>query len=182
MAFLTDDQLASLGLKSYGTNVLISDKASIYSPELITVGSNVRIDDFCILSGEITLGNFIHIGAYSALYGKLGIVMEDFTGLSPRCTIFSTSDDFSGDYLVSPMVPAEYSNVSGGLVKISKFSQIGAGTIILPNVIIEQGVAVGTMSLVKQSLNEWGIYAGIPVTRIGERNKNCKELADNIKL
>ena len=182
MAFLTNSQLDSIGLKSYGTNVLISDKASIYSPELITIGSNVRIDDFCILSGEITLGSFIHIGAYSALYGKFGVVMEDFTGLSPRCIIFSASDDFSGDYLISPMVPDEFSNVTGGLVKISKFSQVGAGTIILPNVIIEQGVAVGAMSLIKDSLNEWGIYAGIPVTRIGERNKSCKELADNIKL
>lgn len=182
MAFLTNRQLKELGFKSLGDNVLISDKASIYSPELITIGSNVRIDDFCILSGKIVLGNYIHISAYSALYAKFGIIMEDFTGLSPRCTIFSASDDFSGDYLISPMVPNEYSNVTGGLVKISKFSQIGAGTTILPNVIIEQGVAVGAMSLVKQSLNEWGIYAGIPVTRIGERNKNCKELADNIKL
>ncbi len=180
MAFLTDIQLKELGLKKFGSNVLISDKASIYSPELISIGSNVRIDDFCILSGEITLGNYIHIGAYSALYAKFGIIMEDFTGLSPRCTIFSANDDFSGEFLISPMVPNEYSNVAGGLIKISKFSQIGAGTIILPNVTIEQGVAVGAMSLVKKSLKEWGIYVGVPAKRIAERSKKCEKLADNI--
>ena len=48
MSFLTQTQLHNLGFKSLGQNVLISDKASIYSPELISIGSHVRIDDFCI--------------------------------------------------------------------------------------------------------------------------------------
>ena len=78
MSFLPSEQLRLLGLKSYGENVLISDKASIYSPHLISMGSNVRIDDFCILSGQITLGSHIHIGTYCGLYGKFGILMEDF--------------------------------------------------------------------------------------------------------
>lgn len=174
MAFLTNDQLKQLGLKSFGENVLISDKASIYSPHLISIGSNVRIDDFCILSGEITLGNYIHIAAYCALYGKYGIVMDDYTGLSPRCTLFSASDDFGGDYLISPMVPEAYTNVTGGLIHIKKFSQIGANTVILPNVTIAEGVAVGAMSLVKNDLKEWMIYAGIPANKIKQREKGCK--------
>lgn len=53
------------------------------------IGDNVRIDDFCILSGEITLGSNIHIGAYSALYGSMGIELENNTGISPRSTLFS---------------------------------------------------------------------------------------------
>ena len=171
MAFLTNDQLNQLGLKSFGENVLISDKASIYSPHLISIGSNVRIDDFCILSGEITLGNYIHIAAYCALYGKFGIVMDDYTGLSPRCTLFSASDDFGGDYLISPMVPAETTNVTGGTIHIHHFSQIGANTVVLPGVTLHEGVAVGAMSLVKQNLEAWGIYAGTPVKRMKERNR-----------
>ena len=38
---------------------------------------------FCILSGEITLGLNIHIGSYSALYGSMGIELENNTGISP---------------------------------------------------------------------------------------------------
>ncbi len=171
MPFLTPPQLQELGFKSIGTNVLISDKASIYSPHLISIGSNVRIDDFCILSGEITLGSYIHIAAYSALYGKFGIIMDDYTGLSPRCTIFSASDDFSGNYLISPMVPDEFTNVTGGVVHIMRYSQIGANTVVLPNVTINEGVAVGAMSLVKKSLDEWAIYAGIPSVKIKNRSK-----------
>lgn len=160
-----------MGFKSIGNNVLISDKASFYNPGEISIGSNVRIDDFCILSGKITLGNFIHISAYTAMYGRFGIVMDDYTGLSPRCSLFSASDDFGGDYLISPMVSSEFTNVTGGAIHLHRFSQIGAGTIILPNVTINEGVAVGAMSLVKSNLKEWTIYAGIPVLEVKARKR-----------
>lgn len=179
MAFLSKEELIKLGLKSFGDNVLISDKASIYSPELISIGSHVRIDDFCILSGDITLGNYIHIGAYCGLYGKYGIVMEDYTGLSPRCTVFSASDDFSGNYLISPMVPHEFTNVTGGEVFIRKYSQIGSGCVILPQLVIEEGVAVGAISLINKSLSSWNIYAGIPVEKIKERSKELLKYITN---
>lgn len=52
-SFYTHDELAEIGFKSCGKNVLISRKASIYSPAKIEIGDNVRIDDFCILSGVI---------------------------------------------------------------------------------------------------------------------------------
>lgn len=168
--FLDKFHLHALGLKSYGTNVLISDKASFYGNSEISIGNNVRIDDFCILSGNITLGNNIHIGAYSALYGKFGIVMEDYTGLSPRCTIFSATDDFSGDYLISPMNPPETTNVTGGLVILKRFVQIGSGTVIMPDLCLGEGVAIGAMSFVKESVYDWGVYAGVPIRFIRMRN------------
>ena len=171
MGFLSREQLSEIGLKGFGDNVLISDKASFYSPGEITIGSNVRIDDFCIFSGNITLGNYIHISAYCALYGKFGIVMEDYAGLSPRCSLFSASDDFGGDYLISPMAPMEFTNVTGGTIYLRRFSQVGGGSIILPDVTIDEGVAVGAMSLVKSNLEEWGIYAGVPAKKVKTRSK-----------
>ena len=74
-SFYSRNELLNLGLAAVGSNVLISRKASIYSPSTLTVGNNVRIDDFCILSGIITLGSNIHIAAFCALYGKFGISM-----------------------------------------------------------------------------------------------------------
>lgn len=162
-SFYSETELAYLGLKSYGENVYVSRKCSIYSPEKIVLGNNVRIDDFCILSGNIVLGSFIHISAYSALYGSLGIRIDDYSGLSPRCTLFSASDDFSGEYMVGPMIDKNFTNITGGPIQIKRFVQIGAGCTILPNLIIEEGVAVGAMSLIKYSLKSWGIYKGIPV-------------------
>jgi len=170
-SFYSEEEINQMGFKSVGKNILISKKASFYSPETICIGNHVRIDDFCILSGNIVLGNYIHISAYCALYGAYGIYMDDFTGLSPRTTIFSATDDFSGDYLIGPMIDKEYTHVIGGKVYIGKYSQIGANGVILPNVTIEEGVAVGALSLVNKSLSAWGIYAGIPVKFIKPRDK-----------
>ena len=104
-SFYSVNELKALGLKKFGENVMISRKCSIFSPEKLIIGNNVRIDDFCILSGEITIGNYVHISAYNALYAKYGIEISDFCGISPKCTLYSATDDFSGDFMVSPMVP-----------------------------------------------------------------------------
>ncbi|TXE09270.1 acyltransferase [Gelidibacter salicanalis] len=180
MAFLDRQSINSIGFKSIGENILISDKAAFYNPELISIGSNVRIDDFCLLSGTISLGNYIHLSAYNALYGKLGITMEDFSGLSPRCTVFSASDDFSGQSMISPMVPSNLTNVSGGEVKIGRFSQVGANCIILPNLELAEGTVIGAMSLVKESTKAWSLYAGCPAKYIKPRNKNILNLYKTI--
>jgi len=169
MGFRSAIELYNMGIK-IGNNVLISDKCSIYGKE-ITIGKNVRIDDFCILSGKINMGNNIHIGAYSALYGKMGIIMGDYTGLSPRCTIFSASDDFGGDFLISPMNPEEYTNVTGGIVILHKFTQIGSGSIIMPHLVINEGAAIGAMSFVRKDVPEFEIWAGNPLRFIKKRNK-----------
>jgi len=178
MAFLTKGQLKEIGIE-HGENVLISDKASIYGGP-IRIGNNVRIDDYCILSGMIILGDHIHIGAYCGLYGKFGIIMEDFTGLSPRCTIFSATDDFGGDHLISPMNPSEYCNVTGGKVLLRTYSQIGAGTVIMPNLMIGAGAAIGAMSFVKHEVPDWEIWAGNPLRFIKDRKQGLLEKAQYV--
>ena len=50
MGFYSKEQLEKIGFKFLGENVLISDKTSIYSPENISIGNDVRVDDFSILS------------------------------------------------------------------------------------------------------------------------------------
>lgn len=170
-SFYTDDELLSMGFNSIGKGCCISRKASFYGVGRMSIGDNVRIDDFCILSGNITLGSNIHISAYVALYGAEGIELEDYTGVSPRSTIYSAMDDFSGDYLIGPIHPEEYTNVTGGKVLVKKYSQIGANCVIFPNLTIEEGVVVGACSLVRHSLDEWGIYVGTPVKRLKDRSK-----------
>ena len=180
-SFYTEEELKKIGFKSVGHEVYISKKASIYSPEKISIGNHVRIDDFCILSGNIEIGNYVHIAAYVALYGKEGIKISDFCGCSARCTIYSATDDFSGEYMVSPMVPEELTNVTGGKVILEKFVQLGVNTVVMPNLTIEEGTSVGAMSFINKNLEKWGIYVGIPCRRIKDRKKNIEDLSKNIK-
>jgi len=176
-SFYSESELLELGFKSIGNNVFISRKASIYGTNSIVIGNNVRIDDFCILSGKIVLGDYVHIAAYTALFGgNYGIEMKDYTVISSRCVVYAASDDYSGNALISPMVPEKYSNVTGGKVIIEKYVVVGTGTSIMPSVIIHEGTAIGSMSFVNKSLDGWGIYVGIPCKKIKDRSKKLLEL------
>ncbi|MGC9374923.1 MAG: acyltransferase [Bacteroidales bacterium] len=171
-SFCNKKELRSIGLKSVGNNCFISKYARFYHPELIEIGNNVRIDDFCILSGDIKLGSFIHISAYVALYGAYGIQINNFCGLSPRSTIFSASDDFSGDFLTNPMIPHKYTNVSGGPVCLKKYVQLGANTVVMPNVTVGEGTVTGAFTFINRNLSSWKIYIGIPAKVYKQRSKS----------
>ena len=171
VSFYSREELLGIGFKSVGENVLISRKTSIYSAKTISIGNNVRIDDFVILSGNITLGSHIHIAAYAAIYGGFGVTLEDYSGVSARVTIYSAMDDFSGNYLIGPIHPKYLTNVTGGRVRICKYVQVGAHSVVFPNITINEGAVVGAMSLVNKDISEWIIVAGIPIKFIKKRNR-----------
>lgn len=176
-SFYSDRELTEIGFKSLGKNVKISRKTSIYGAERIAIGNNVRVDDFSVLSGNIILGNHVHIAVYSALFGgETGIEMQDFSGLSSRGVIYAESDDYSGKALTNPTVPEKYVKRIKGRVVLGKHVVVGSGTTILPGVEIGEGSAVGSMSLINKTLDAWGIYAGIPCRYMKERSKKLLEM------
>lgn len=171
-SFYSEEELLSMGFKSIGKSCKISRNAKFYGIGNISMGDNVRIDDFCIVSGNVQFGSHIHVAPYVALYGAMGIIFEDYTGISAHSVVYSAMDDFGGDYLVGSVHPEEYTNVTGGLVTIKRFSQIGVNSVVFPNLTINEGVAIGACTLVNKSLDEWGIYVGVPSKRIRERSQN----------
>lgn len=175
-SFLSEIEIQRIGFKSIGKGCLISRNARFYGAQNMTIGDYVRIDDFCILSGNVTLGSYIHISAYVVLYGSHGIEVEDYAGISARSTVYSAMDDFSGNYMIGPMIPEEKTHVTGGKVTIKKYAQISAHCLIFPNLVIGEGVIVGACSMVKQSLREWGIYIGIPASFLKERSRRLISL------
>lgn len=176
--FYSEAELAEIGFKSFGENVLVSRKASIYNPSVISLGSHVRIDDFCILSGGkyIEIGSFVHIGAYSALYGGGGILLEDFSGMSPRCTLYSECDDFSGISLLGPTIPMKYKpRFKCAPIIIRRHAGLGTGSIILPGVELAEGSGPITHSLVVKDTEAWSVYAGNPAEKVMRRSKKMLE-------
>lgn len=180
-SFYSEEELQHLGFASVGENVLVSKKASIYGAEKITLGNNVRIDDFCILSGKIVIGNYVHVAAYCGLFaGDAGIYLEDFSCLSSRNSVYAISDDYSGSALTNPTVPNEYRNVKEEKVILKRHALVGSGGCILPGVVIGTGVSVAAMSLVNKSLDDWGIYGGVPCRFLKERKKDILLLEKNV--
>ena len=175
-SFYTEEELKEIGFRKVGKNVLISKKASIYGASRISIGDDTRIDDFVILSGNITIGSYVHISAYASMFaGDSQIMIGDFVALSSRNVIYAESDDYSGESMVNPMVPEEYKKLQRGDVSVGRHSIIGTGSTILPGVTIGEGVAVGAMSLINKDLEEWTINVGIPCRRIKERARKPLE-------
>ena len=179
MAYYTDDQLALMGFSYIGKNVKISDKSSIYNADQIDIGDNSRIDDFCIISGRVSIGSFCHITPMCLVAGGVpGIFFADFCTLAYNVKIFSQSDDYSGETLCNSLIPSKYKNQKYSSVYIARHVIIGSSSTILPGVEITEGCAVGAMSLITKSTLPWGIYAGIPARRVKEREKGLLMLEE----
>ena len=175
MAMLSRDAIERMGFASVGDNVHISDRASFYGTARIALGSNVRIDDFCVLSGGIggiSIGQHVHIAVFSSLIGAGKITLGDFCNISSRVSIYSSSDDYSGANMTNPTVPSEFTGVTHADVLLGKHVIVGCGSVILPSVTLEEGVAVGALSLVNRNCKAFGIYAGNPARRVKERKRN----------
>ena len=122
------------------------------------------------------IGRYVHVGCYVSLIGDGEIVLEDFSGLSGRVSIYSSNDDTSGQFMAHPTIPAEYRQVQTGAVIIGKHAMVLTGTVILPDVTVHMGAVVGALSLVKNDCEEFGIYVGCPAKKVGERGRQLLEL------
>ncbi len=112
--------------------------------------------------------------------GRGGVEMEDFTALSQHAVILSATDDFNGQHMISCNIPERYLNIKAAPVKIGRHGGVAAGSVVLPGVTIGEGTLVGAQSLVRKSLDPWGVYFGVPVERLRTRSRAL--LADEARL
>lgn len=171
--FYTQEELKAFNFASLGENILISRLARIYGAQNISIGNNVRIDDFVILSGKVEIGSFVHLGAFSSITGgKVGVKIGDFCGMSSQSKIFATTDDFINGYLIGPCVPFESRNVIEKQVVLVRHCHIGSHSLVLPGSYFTIGACLGPMSLnMGRKLKEWSYYQGNPAKKIYNINK-----------
>ena len=173
MAYLSDVELKKAGFKFIGRNVKISDKASIYNPELIEIGDNSRIDDFCMVSGKVKIGRNVHITPQCLVAGGLpGVEIGNFVALAYGVKVFAQSDDYSGNSMTNSTIPKKFKNEILKTVKIHDHVIIGANSTVMPGVVVGTGCAVGAASLLINSTEDWSIYVGSPANKIKDRAMN----------
>ena len=171
----TKEQMSSFGFKSIGDNVMISNKCSIYGAKNISLGSNIRIDDFTVItasSGELILEGYNHIASFCYLNSSAGITMKKFSGLSSRCSLYSSSDKYDGSCMTNPTVPNQFLSVVSGKIVLGRHVVVGTNSTILPNCKIGEGSAIGSFSLVTKDVPDFKIAVGIPAKPIKDRKKN----------
>ncbi len=173
MAYHTQLELEDMGFKRIGTNVKISVSANIYNCEEIEIGDNSRIDDFCVISGNIKIGRNVHVTPQCLVAGgEKGIVFEDFTTIAYGVQVFTQSDDYSGRTMTNSTIPEKYKDISKKKVTIEKHSIVGAGSIIMPGITLSEGTSIGAMSLVLEDTLPWSIYVGSPARKKKARSKD----------
>lgn len=170
-SYLINEEKA-IPFKSIGRNCKISPFARFYNPENIEIGDNVRIDDFCIISagnGGIKIGNHIHIAVFVSMIGAGRIELKDYSQVAAKCSILSSSDDFSGEFLVGPQVPEVTRNVRHLPVTLEKYAVLGCNSVVFPGVTIGENTATGAFTLVRSDLQADSLYVGNPARKIKER-------------
>ncbi|MBE7565680.1 MULTISPECIES: acyltransferase [Acidithiobacillus] len=175
-------EVEAIGFAELGENIQLSEHARFYGVNRISIGNHVRIDDYCILSagsGGIRIGNHVHIAVFSSLIGQGEIILSDFSNISSRVSIYSSSDDYSGASLTNPTIPSAFKNVVHDKVRVGRHAIIGSGSVILPGVNIDDGAAVGALSLIKHDCSPFTIYAGCPARIIKKRSRALLEFEKN---
>lgn len=78
--------------------------------------------------------------------------------------------------MTNPTVPSLYTRVTHADVLLGKHVIVGSGSVILPGITLEEGVAVGALSLVTKNCEAFGVYVGNPARRIKWRKRDLLEL------
>ena len=160
-----------------GENVLISTRAVFYEPEKMRIGDNSRIDDFCLVTGRVTIGRNVHLTAYTHVAGGApGVILEDFATCAYACHILAQTDDYSGLTMTNSTVSKRYKGETFAAVSIGRHAILGTGTIVLPGCHVGEGVATGAGTVVTKPLEDWTIYVGQPARAAGLRSRELLAL------
>ena len=172
--FLSSKEIKKINFSKIGKNIKISNNVIFIGSKNISIGSNVRIDDFTMIiakNGKIKIGSNIHIAAYNYLNGSGIIEVGNYCNFSQGCKVYTKTDNYDGTTLTNPTFNEKFTKPIRKKVKISQHCIFGAGTTILPGSEISEGVAVGAHSLVNKNLKSWSIYGGCPVKYLKKRKK-----------
>jgi galactoside O-acetyltransferase len=182
--FYTVEELRKFPFKSLGKDVRISKLANIRFPELVSIGDHVAIGPFVYISVQMDIGNRVEINPNVTILGskKSYCKLGDYTFISSGTVLLCGSDDYSGSSLIGRMVPESYRNVTYGKIILEKFSGIGCNCVIFPNVTIKEGTVIGACSMLKETVEPWSIYYGIPAIKKGNRKKDIIQLSRWIEI
>lgn len=158
-----------------GKGLIIEDFVHInaLSKKRVILGNNVTIAKYSSLvcTGVIAnlgvgikIGSNSAIGAQSYLGGQGGIEIGDDVIMGPGVMIFSENHNYDSQQIV-----IRKQGETRKPVKINNNCWIGAGSIILAGVEIEEGCIIAAGSVVTKSISANSIAAGIPAKIIKSR-------------
>jgi acetyltransferase-like isoleucine patch superfamily enzyme len=178
-------------LGSCGRNVVFGQHVVLRHPHKIHIGSDVVVDDNCLLdakgesNGGIRIGDGVFIGRNTILSCKNGdIELGDGANVGFNCELFSASRVTVGkgvlmaaygyviggdhDFSDPSKTVLEQTRTSAG-VAIGDGVWMGAGAKILDGVTIGSGAVIGAGAVVREDVPASAIAVGIPARVVGSR-------------
>lgn len=137
----------------------------------IIVGPGSYIDAFVKIkaaggTGDVIIGEQSFINSGCVLYIGNGIRIGNNVSIAANCVLAPTNHEFAD---ASTLHQHQGFRPSKGGILIEDDVWVGAGTVILDGARIGRGAIVGALSLVRSSLESFGIYAGNPIALIDKR-------------
>jgi acetyltransferase-like isoleucine patch superfamily enzyme len=179
-------------LAACGRNVVFGQHVTIRHPHKVRIGSNVVIDDNCLIdakgdgNGGITIGSGVFVGRNSILSCKNGdIDIADGANIGFNCEVFSASRVsigrdtllaaycyvIGGDHDFSdPTAPVIAQGRRSSGVVIGAGAWLGAGAKILDGVTIGDRAIVGAGAVVRDVVPPGAIAVGMPARVVGQRD------------
>lgn len=183
--------LYPLLLGSCGRNVVFGQNVVLRHPHKIRVGSDVVIDDNCLVDAKgennrgIQIGDGVFVGRNTILSCKNGdIEIADRANIGFNCEVFSASRVtigkgvlmaaycylIGGDHDFSDPAKSvlDQKRTSAGVV-VSDGVWMGAGVKILDGVTVGEGAVIGAAAVVKDDVPASAIAVGIPARVVASR-------------
>lgn len=127
--------------------------------------------------------NAIHPSVIIGDNVKLGVGVVAMAGVifNPKSiigdfTFFATGAQIEHDCIINDYASVSAGSITGGFVKINKFSAITLGVVIMDRIEIGENTVVGSSSLVTKNLPDDVLAYGNPAKIIRTRNKGEKFL------
>lgn len=138
----------------------------------IRIEAGVVIDSFVKIkpvggAGNITIGENSYINSGTVIYSGNGVRIGRAVLIAANCTIAPVNHEYRERE--QRIIDQRFRPSKGGII-IEDDVWIGVGAVILDGTIIRKGCVVGALSLVRGELEGYGIYAGNPLVKIGERD------------
>lgn len=139
---------------------------------LLRTGSHVCIDAFVYCSTMLWVGSNVHIAPHVSIIGGIhsSLYLGDFAGLSTHATAICGGENFATSLL--GIVPDKYRDEIYGHNIMEDYAWMGAGSIMMPNLIMAEGSVLGAGAILTHNTEPWTIYVGNPARVFGKRDRD----------
>jgi acetyltransferase-like isoleucine patch superfamily enzyme len=182
-------------LGQVGKKVVFGRNLTLRHPQKISIGSNVIIDDNCVLDAKgqkntgITIGDNVFVGRNSILYCKNGDMnVEDKVNIGANCEIYSKGYLSIGQgtmiaaysYIMcggryeyeTNVLLSDQSSYSTGSTEIGKNCWLGSKSVVLDGVSIGDSAVIGAGAIVTKNVPAETLVMGVPAKVIRQLSKD----------